>query len=214
MLKLLRRLIGGRNSNAFVVDAYWCESSVKLPAKLRTPCGSNVTVVNVCVDIHYTVDHGSITLRRVHLSRGGGRIMGSNAPINVAAERTGEAWIASSVCSESQLVDAVQRDLSGDDSRLRRIMMGKWRERNRDGLVKSLADALNAQASPDEIAQLISNAGRGNDIVFTYTKPKGGSDTRRVSVQGVSGNSIRARDHKDGNVKNFRIDRITNARNA
>ena len=92
--------------------------------------------------------------------------------------------------------------------------MGKWRDDNRDSLVQSLAAALNSQASPDQIAQLISTAGRGNDIVFTYTKPERGSETRRVSVQGVSGNSICARDHKDGKLKNFRIDRISNHRGA
>ncbi len=214
MLGLLKRLFSGRGSNQLVVDAYWCESSVRLPAKVRTPGGSNISVVNVCVDIQYSIDHGNIILQRVQLSRGGGRISGSSTSINVASNRTGEAWFASNICHESQLVDAVQKDLSAKDSRLRRIMMGKWRDVNRESLVQSLADALNSQASPNQIAQLISTAGRGNDIVFTYTKPKGGSETRRVSVQGVSGNSIRARDHKDGKVKNFRIDRISNARNA
>ena len=214
MLGLLKRLFASSGSNQLVVRAYWCGSSVRLSPKVRTPGGSNVTVVNVCVDIHYSVHHGNITLHRVQLSRGGGRIVASNTPINVAAKRTGEAWFASSICPNSQLVDVVQNDLSTSDSGLRRIMMGQWRDLNRDGLAKSLADAINAQVSPDEIAQLISNAGRGNDIVFIYTKPRGGSETRRVSVQGVSGNSIRARDQKDGRVKNFRIDRITNARNA
>ena len=153
-------------------------------------------------------------MQRVRLSRGGGSIAGSNTSINVAATRIGEAWFAANICSESQLAEAVTRDLSANDSRLRRIMMGKWRDLNRDALVRSLADALNAQASPDEIAQLISTAGRGNDIVFTYTKQNGGTETRRVSVQGVSGNSIRAHDHKDGKIKSFRIDRIANAKNT
>jgi hypothetical protein len=212
MLRLLKRLFGGGAPKQLVLEAYWCESSVRLPAKVATPGGSNVSVVNVCVDIHYAMNEGNIILRRVQLSRGGGRISGADKPINVASERTGEGWFASTVCSDSLLVDAVQQDISRQDSRLRGLMIGKWRDLNRDALVQSLADALNSQAPPDEIAKCISTGGRGNDIIFTYTKPEGGSDIRTVTVQGVSGNSIRAHDHKDGKLKSFRVDRISNAR--
>jgi hypothetical protein len=214
MLRILKRLFASGSSNQLDVDAYWCESSVKLPGKVQTPGGSNITVVNVCIDIQYSIERGNIKVQRVQLSRGGGHIFGSSTSINVASERTGEAWFASSICSESQLAEAVTKDLSADDSQLRKIMMAQWRELNRDALVESLADSLNAQATPDEIGQLISTADRGNDIVFAYTKPKSGSETRHVSVQGVFGNSIRARDYKDDKVKNFRIDRISEARNA
>lgn len=214
MFGLLKRLFGSASGNRLVVDGFWCESPIKLPTKARTPMGSKISLVKVCVDIHYSIEGDNIVLHRVQLSRAGGRIAGSTTGVNVASERTGEAWSASEICRESYLVEAVQQDLSSEDSRLRRIMVGKWRDVNRDALVESLADALNAQASPDQIARLISSAGRGNDVIFTYTKPKGVSETRHVSVQGVSGNSIRARDHKDGEVKNFRIDRISDARNA
>jgi predicted DNA-binding transcriptional regulator YafY len=91
-------------------------------------------------------------------------------------------------------------------------MIGKWRDANRGSFVRSLADGLNSQASSQEIASLVANAGRGNDIRFTYTKPDGGSSTRTVSVEGVFRSSLRARDHKDGTLKSFRIDRISNAR--
>jgi hypothetical protein len=212
MLGLLKRLFAGGGSRQLVIDAHWCASSVKLPAKVKTPLGSNVSVVNVCVDIRYSLDRGNIALHQVQLSRGGGRITGSNAPFNVASVRTGEAWFASNICHESQFLDAVQMDLSAKDSLLRRIILGESRDVNRDSLAQSLADAFNSHASPDEIAQLISTAGRGMGIQFTYTKPNGDSETRRVSVQSVSGNSIRARDHKDGHVKNFRLDRISQAR--
>lgn len=214
MLGLFKRLFGRAAGRTLAIDAFWCESSIKLPGKVHTPLGGNVSVVIVCVDVRFSIEAGNITLHGVQLSRGGTCMVGSSQPHNVASERRGEVWYAPSVCSESQLVEAVQRDLSAADSHLRRIMMAKWRVENRDGLVRSLASALNAHASPNDISNLISAAGRGCDVTFTYTKPKGESETRHVSVQGVSGSSIRALDHKDSTVKNFRIDRITNARNA
>jgi hypothetical protein len=214
MFGLLKRLFGNGSRDRLVLDGFWCDTPIKLPTKAQTPMGSRVSVVNVCVDIQYSIEGDNIVLHRVQLARGGGRIAGSSTAVNVASERTGEAWSTSQICPESYLVEAVQQDLSWEESRLRRIMIGKWRDANRGALVESLVDGLNAEGSPDQIARLVSTAGRGNDIIFTYTKPKGLSETRHVSVQGVSGNSIRARDHKDGKVKNFRIDRISNARNA
>jgi len=140
--------------------------------------------------------------------------MGSEMTINVASKRTGEAWRTFGICSESHLRDAVERDLSSGESRLRRIMMGKWRDVNRDAFAQSVAEALNSRVPAEELARLIATAGRGNEISFTYTKPNGRSQRRQVSVWGVSGKCIRAEDHKDGKVKNFRIDRITNAARA
>ena len=212
MFGLLKALFGRSPSKALIVEAYWCESAIKLPTKVRTPLGGSVSVITVCVDIHYVVDQDRIDVRRIQLSRGGGGIMGSNSPMNVAAARRGEAWYATSICPESALMEAVQRDLATEGARLRRIMMGKWRELNRGSLLRSLADALNSGAAPTEIATLISTAGRGNDIAFTYTKSDGIPKLRQVSVQGVSGASLRARDHGDGEVKSFRIDRISAAR--
>jgi len=80
--------------------------------------------------------------------------------------------------------------------------------------VKSLVDALNSQATPEQIESLIAIAGRDNEITFTYTKSNGASETRHVSVLGVSGISLHARDHRDDKVKRFRLDRITNARHV
>jgi hypothetical protein len=207
-------VFGRKPGKTLVVEAFWCESPIKLPTKVQTPLGRRVTVINVCVDVHFSFEDGNVVLQRVALSRGGGRISGSSLPINVSSQRTGEAWYASSIAPESALIEAVKRDLSVDESRLGRIMLGKWRAQNRPALVRSLVDALNAHASPEEIEGLITTAGRGNDIVFTYTKANGASETRRVCVRGVLGNSIRATDRKDEKVKSFRIDRITNARNG
>jgi hypothetical protein len=197
-----------------VVEAYWCETAIKLPTKVQTPLGSSVSVFKVCVDIHYSIECDRVLLQRVKMASSGGSISGSSGSINVASDRTGEAWHASHLCPEQHLIEAVENDLSSKLSRLRKLMLGKWRDANRSTSAKSLVDALNAQASPDQIADLISVAGRGNEIVFTYTKPNGDSATRHVTVEGVLGDSIRALDHKDGKAKSFRIDRITKVRQA
>jgi predicted DNA-binding transcriptional regulator YafY len=69
-------------------------------------------------------------------------------------------------------------------------------------------------ASSEKIGRLLAINGRGHAIVFRYTKPNGESEIRHVTIEGVSGESIRALDHKDNAFKNFRIDRISDARNA
>jgi hypothetical protein len=195
-------------------EGYWCVSTVKLPAKVKTPLGSSISVIQVCVDIDYSVQEGDVTLHRVWLSRGGGTISGSSISMNVAAARIGEGWLASNLCDESLLVQAVDKDLKRNDFQLRKMMIAKWRGQNRDSFTRSLADALNAHASVGEIRTLLATNGQGQAIVFRYTKPKGESEIRRVTIEGISGESIRALDHKDNAFKNFRIDRISEARNA
>jgi hypothetical protein len=212
MLRLLRSLFRRAGSGPLVVEGYWCESEIKLPTKVRTPLGGNITLVTVCVDIRYSVENGNIAVRGVQFSRSGSSLMGSSSALNVAAARRGEAWHATYICPESTLKAAVENDLACEKSRLSRIMMSRWREANSGSLQQSLAVAINNHASPDEIQQLISEVDREYDITFKYTKPDGSSITRRATVLGVSGASLRARDHKDGEVKSFRIDRISNAR--
>lgn len=209
-------LFTSERARRLVLEGYWCETAIKLPTKVQTPgLGSRVGVVRVCVDIHYSINGDDILLHRVTLaSSGGGSIIGSKKSINVASDRTGEAWYASYLCHKQYLVEAVENDLSRKGVRLRKLLMRKWQEANHGTLVESLVDALNAQASPKQIAELISVAGRDNEIIFTYTKPNGDSSRRHVTVKGVAGDSIRALDHKDGEVKSFRIDRITRARTA
>jgi hypothetical protein len=214
MLRILKRLFASRSNDRLTFDGYWCTSTVKLPDKVKTPLGSSVSVIQVCVDIDYSVQDGNVTLHRVWLSRRGGTISGSSVSMNVAAARIGEGWLASNICAESLLVQAVDKDLKRSDSQLQKMMIATWRNQNRNSFAKSLADALNAHASAKEIESLLANNGRGHAIVFRYTKPKGESEIRRVTIEGVSGESIRALDHKDNAFKNFRIDRISDARNA
>jgi predicted DNA-binding transcriptional regulator YafY len=91
-------------------------------------------------------------------------------------------------------------------------MMGKCRAANREAHITSAVDALNRNAAPEEVSKLITAAGRGSAIEFTYTKADGTVTYRQVVIQGFTGNLLRAREHEAGEVKSFRIDRISNAR--
>ncbi len=176
MFRILKRLFASKSNDRLTFEGYWCASTIKLPGKVKTPLGSNISVIQVCVDIDYSVQDGNVTLHRVWLSRRGGTISDSSVSMNVAAARIGEGWLASNICAESLLVQAVDEDLKRDDSQLQKMMIAKWRSRNRNYLAKSLADALNAHASAEEIGSLLANKGRGHAIVFRYTKPKGESE--------------------------------------
>lgn len=78
--------------------------------------------------------------------------------------------------------------------------------------VRSLADGLNAGLPADQIEELIATSEQPIEIWFAYRKPDGQCSLRHAIVQHVAGESIRAMDHKDGKTKNFRLDRITDAR--
>jgi hypothetical protein len=115
MLGLFKMLFGKKPTT---INAWWCDSTIKLPAKVQTPLLSNVTVITPCVDIDYTVIGDRIRLKKVRLT--------SNPAdgVNVQA-KNGEAWFAKSICDESLLADAVKRDLEKQGSKLLQIMMGK-----------------------------------------------------------------------------------------
>jgi predicted DNA-binding transcriptional regulator YafY len=135
--------------------------------------------------------------------------MGSPTAVNVASDRTGEAWFASSICPESDLVAAVEDDVCRDRSRLRKAMM---RCDDGEAILNSLVAALNNQESPAAMNDQLSLAANGVELAFTYTKEGGQAAVRRVTALGVMGESIQACDHEDDRVKTFRIDRISNAR--
>lgn len=137
--------------------------------------------------------------------------MGSTRTYNLAS-KAGEAFYAQGICNESDLHETVSKDIAPTNAPLTRIMFGKWKAENNESLSRPLVDALNDHASPNEIATNMKAGGRGTDITFTYTKPDGSTGLRQVSVEGVSGNSLRARDLADDSVKSFRLDRISNAR--
>lgn len=207
MLGFLKRLFVRRRDlkeSPLSIKAFLCETPVKLPEKVRTPLGGNVSVVNVWVDIEYNIDGGAIVLQNVCLSRVSGLSM------NVSSVRTGEGWLASAICPASHLAEAVRKDLSTSNSRLKRMMLGQYRSHDRRDAVQPLVDALNARRPAKELEQLFFTVPRGSEIVFTYAKPDGSCSERRVSIQAVEGNVIKAVDHKDNNFKCFRADRMSN----
>src|SRR5262249_27923324 len=154
------------------VTGHWCASSINLPAKVPTPLGGTVSVVKVCVDIDYRVAGGEVAILAVRLTRG----------MNVASERTGEAWSASALCSESYLLAAVQDELSLRGSRLREAMLERQGQAG-TGPQEAVAAALNAQASAARIKSLLAAAGGQVELSFGYTKPGGEPERRQVSAE-------------------------------
>lgn len=196
-------------TNPCIIERWWCGTSIKLPKPIRTPLGSRVTLVKVCVDVCYEVQDGDIILHGVSLARPKENDSFNDA--NVAAERTGEAWIAVGLFDDSELLEVVRRELYYG-SPLRRVMFGKWYSLHRDYYAQSLVNHLNeGNQSPQKIAKQLRAAGRGTEITFTYTKPDGSAEVRHVSIRGVSGRFLYAIDHKDNMFKSFQIDRITQA---
>lgn len=211
MIRFLKRIFAGIDENSLRVEAYWCSNVIKLPSKIETPTGSKVTLITVCVDVNYRLNGPSIEVLRVQLSRSGGLIMGSHEPINVAASRTGEAWFAYGVCPESCLRQVVLDELQMEGSSLRRIMLGKWRQRFGPEDPTPLVDALNAKAAPQDILRLLRGR-RGTRVRFTYTKADGTVSNRDVVVEGMSGNLLRAVEQEGRDAKSFRLDRMNNVR--
>ncbi len=78
--------------------------------------------------------------------------------------------------------------------------------------VQTLADGLNVGLPAEQIDELIATSEQPNELYFTYQKSDGTFSARHVTVERLTGKSIRGMDHKDGKTKNFRIDRITEAR--
>lgn len=207
MLRLLRKLFGGFRSGqaTLLVSGWWCDTPIKMPYRVPTPLGGRVSVITVCVDIRYRLDAGSIVLVAVSLCR--------SVPANVASQRRGECWFTRRLCAESCLAAVVTNDLAAKESRLRRVMLGKWREAGDAPVSRRLVAALNGKASPEVIDEIITQQGdQDRTLVFVYTKSSGDVDERTVAVQRVRGMCIRARDHRDGRYKEFRLDRISNAR--
>jgi hypothetical protein len=210
LLRLLQSLFG-QSGKTLRVDSYWCMSGVRLPSRITSPSGSKVLLVDVCVDIDYALEKDRVIVRRVRLSRRGLSLIGSSQRVNVAGTNTSEAWFASNICSEQPLRDAVMAELAIMNSPLLRIMRGKWRSVYGPEDPEPLVDALNSAATPSELIRLLKGR-KGSRITFTYRKADGQVSTRHVVVRGVRGNCLDAQKQGGGEVKSFRLDRITDVR--
>ena len=199
MFGMLKRLFGPAGSKPLELKSYSCLfSSIKLPWKVKTPGGSRVSVISPCVDIRFSILHGEIVLHRVRLSRGGTTILGSSKPLNVSSTRTGEAWYTSRLCPESQLVEAVQRELTLSKSPLRRFMLEEWRAEYPQDLVpfdpptekqlryaKKLGIAVTTTMSKDDVSAAIGS-GAPTDKQLSYAKKIGITVTPTMSKNDVS----------------------------
>jgi hypothetical protein len=110
------------------VESFWSLPTIKLPNKAKTPLGSSVTLVDVCLDIVYSIRAGQITVHRASLAKTGSTLPGLRQPHNMIATRTGEGFYATDFKPESALLDVVNRALAEPRSALRRVMLAKWRD--------------------------------------------------------------------------------------
>ncbi len=78
--------------------------------------------------------------------------------------------------------------------------------------VQTLADGLNVGLPTEQIDELITTSEQPIELYFTYQKSYRMFSERHITVERLTGKSIRGLDHKDGKTKNFRIDSITEAR--
>ena len=125
------------------IEGYWCHSPVRLARPVRTPLGSRTTVLTVCVDIGYSVHAGEIVLHGVELTQP--QDTGLEG-CNVASKR-GEAFRATRVCPESELVKVIMDELCAVPSHLGRLMLGKWRDANPDVKTPYLAEPFKVAVS-------------------------------------------------------------------
>lgn len=197
------------DNEPLMIERYLSNTQIQLPYKLRSPGGSRITVVQVWIDIEFSIHAGRIRVHHVRLSQTGNPIGNSKVHANITSPRTGEAWYVSDILAESDLRKLVECDLEQDDSVLRKIMWGTWYDTYPGPNEHMLVDALNSQAPIENIEHAITLAGRGRRITFVYTKPNAEPTVRDVLVIGVSGRSLRALDKEDNQAKCFRIDRIS-----
>ncbi len=211
MFGFLRSLISPVGKPLWITG-FRLDTPVKLSKKVKTPGGSNLSVINIYVDVRYEMRDRQILIRQVRLSSGT-VFQASGNRVNASSPRTGETWFESpSSIPEEVLRKAVEEEVTPADANLRRMMVGKWFGTNAQTIAQPVIDALNARKSAAEIESLIATAGRSHQISFTYESPQRGPERRVVVLRGASGELLKVTDTKDDLGKTFRIDRISNVR--
>jgi hypothetical protein len=99
----------------------------------------------------------------------------------------------------------------------------EWDDEDDDGLIhkvddeilESLIDALNEdEIDPFDIEMLIDDGAKNARISFRYKKPQERARRRKVIVKKIDGECLGCIDLSDRSYKNFRLDRISDARHA
>jgi hypothetical protein len=213
IFRWLKSFASGGGRRYLLIDGYHLDTSIKLSKPVTTPMQGKVTLLSFCVNIAYSIQGEDIPIiQHVDLWQPDARTNEPLARCNVFSTRRGEAWHAESFPG-SVLRAAVQNDLAQENSRLRRIMLAKWRDNDPAAFHQSIAEALNNRNAA-RINELIARGGRGKALTFAYAKSDGSTRDRKVTLSSVSGNLLRATDLEDGTVKSFRLERISNVRPA
>ncbi|MCE9618426.1 MAG: hypothetical protein K8R92_00770 [Planctomycetes bacterium] len=111
------------------LHAFWQEKPISI-SKMKTPGGSTVTKVKLCLDICFSIKDGEVVVHDVCLSKRSGGIMGATRTggHNATADRTGETWTLSpkiGVCKED-LIGWAKAESVLMGGLLRRTMWAKW----------------------------------------------------------------------------------------
>jgi hypothetical protein len=194
------------------IDNWYLSDPIKLPRPILTGFGRRVRVVCPYVDIEYTVQDHSISILYAGMSQTGSTILGSNFRLNITAERIGEAFFVSSISPPSILLDEVTKVAADQRSALRRVMLEKWSKAFPVESSAAFCEAINAKAPVEYLRAIAATEDSGRTVEFTYDSPKRGPEQRKVVLDGFQGDLLRARDCRDGSMKTFRLDRISNVR--
>lgn len=97
------------------LEAFWLTNEIRLGSKFKTPAGSEVRVLRVCVDIDYRRDGFAIQILDVRMS---------NVEENATSEITGEAFRIDEIGNPIALIEAANKDLHDEELSLRRCILG------------------------------------------------------------------------------------------
>ena len=126
------------------LEGYWCQSPIRLARPVTTPLGGRVSVLTVCVNIRYSVQNGVIVLHGAELTQPKGTGLEG---VNMLSQRRGEAFRATRVYPEEELLRVVRTDLCFAPSYLGRQLLKNWREANPDLKTPYLAEPFKVSVS-------------------------------------------------------------------
>ena len=97
------------------LKGYWLSSDIRLPNKITTPLGSQISIVKACVDIDYIRDGYAIQITNVQMA---------NTDPNAGGANTGEQFRLGSIGNSTMLIEIANRELHDENMPLRRCILG------------------------------------------------------------------------------------------
>ena len=107
-----------------IIRGYQCANTISFTPPLRTPGGSRITVVRLCLDVEFAVEANRIAVYRVALSQIPGEGLDG---CNMSSPRTGEAWHGNWIGPEAPLAQLLRLELLIDNA-IGGMMLQLWRE--------------------------------------------------------------------------------------